>query len=335
MPAYASSGTASLANDADYNTYWRSSGVPATLAYDLSSVSASHRSSILLAWYNDASYPYDHALYGWVGYNNPGSYTVEVNAAAGGGAPPTSGWVVVTTVTGNTLHSKEHVFNFTGYNWVRMSFSVSDGSPGNTDITVNMDVYDASNGVGDGWFFAGDSITANSMDHDNLSTVTSDSFGNQVGALVGTIPPQENAGMPAWTTSQVMAYLPTWLRGFPGKYVTLNLGTNDAVVPVSGATYYANMAAMIEMVLSAGKIPVVPTIPWARDAAHAAVIPLLNAQIPNLYAAYPSVVKGPDLYTFFYNNQSYINTTDNIHPTDAGYAALRALWAQTAASSVY
>src|SRR3954468_820836 len=54
VPAYSSSDSgrpASNANDNDYGTYWRSSGVPAWLAYDLSGIPATQRGNVLLAWY--------------------------------------------------------------------------------------------------------------------------------------------------------------------------------------------------------------------------------------------------------------------------------------------
>ena len=135
---------ATNANDGDYNTAWRSNGVPATLALDLSGVAAAMRQSILVAWYNDDTYSYDHTLISGSGYNNPGSYTIEANAAAGGGAAPATGWVVLATVTGNHLHSYSHYLSFAGYNWIRANFSASDGSTGNSDIALNIDVYDLS-----------------------------------------------------------------------------------------------------------------------------------------------------------------------------------------------
>jgi len=333
VPSYASSGTASSANDGSYDSYWRSSGVPATLAYDLSSVPAGNRQSIYLVWYCDPTYGYDHALVGQPGYNNIGSYTIEANKAAGGGSPPSSGWVTLATVSSNVLHSRDHVLQFSGYNWVRINVSASDGSPGNSDVAANMDIYDASGGVTDGWLFVGDSITASGMGHTSLS-VSSDSFTNQVGDLTGVYPAQENAGMPGWTATNMIPYLSTWLRSFNGKYVTINLGTNDAAGGVAPGIFYANMSTLIKAVLSAGKIPVVPTIPWSRDPIHAANIPGLNAQIKNLYRAYPSVIPGPDLYAFLNANRNYISS-DNVHPTAAGYAAIRTLWATVAAKSVY
>src|SRR4051794_18956177 len=66
LPAYASSSRGQLAgaaNDGDYATYWRSSGTPAWLAYDLSGVPVERRGNVVLAWYNDPITPdYSHTL---------------------------------------------------------------------------------------------------------------------------------------------------------------------------------------------------------------------------------------------------------------------------------
>jgi lysophospholipase L1-like esterase len=333
VPAFASSGTASQGNDSSYSHTWRSSGVPATLAYDLSAASPAP-SAVLLAWYNENSYSYDHALVGQVGYNNAGSYTIEVNAAAGGGSVPTSGWQVVATVTGNTRHSRQHYLQFTGFHWIRINATAADGSAGNMAINIKMDVYDASNGVGDGWFFGGDSITANCMGHGSQGGGAYDSFGNEVAASKGIVPPQENAGMGGWDAQSYGQHLAAWLADTSSKYVTLNLGTNDAAGGVAPATFYARMETLVKAVIAAGKVPVVPTIPWSPEPTHSANTPGLNGQIRALYASYPQVIPGPDVYTLFQTYPNYISS-DNIHPTAAGCAALRSTWAQFAASTIY
>jgi lysophospholipase L1-like esterase len=330
--AYVSSGTASRAYQSTRHDDWRSSGTPATLAYDLSSVPQANRRRIYLVWYNDPTYGYDHTLAGGPGYNNPGTYTVEANAAAGGSLP-TTGWVTMESVAHNVLHSRDYVLPFAGYNWVRINASVSDGSPGNSDIVLNLDVYDAGDGVTDGWLFAGDSITASGMGHNDLS-VHAESFTNQVEALTGIYPAQQNAGMGGWSSGDMLSRLPGWLQSFHGRYVTLSLGTNDAAGSVAPGAFYDNMAALVKQVLAAGKIPVVPTIPWSRDPNRAQNIPALNKQIQKLYKTFPRVIPGPDLYGFLEANQAYLSP-DDVHPTVAGYAAIRTLWATVAAKSIY
>jgi lysophospholipase L1-like esterase len=348
VPIVASSALyhATSANDGDYNTEWRSNGAPATLALDLSSVPADQRQNIWLVWYNDGTYAYNHALINQPGYNNAGSYTIEANAAPGGGAAPATGWVSLASLSGNVLHSFSHYLNFAGYNWIRGNFTVSDGSVLNADIAINLDVYSANNGVTDGWFFSGDSITANCMRHNRVLaqdqnnpgtqiTIATPSFGVQVNAIVGNnTPVQENGGIPGFTSGNMTAYLAGWLQHIPSKYVTINLGTNDAVNSGNAAVFYANMQQLVQAVIAAGKIPVLPTIPYSTDPKRMANIPALNDQIRALYLAYPIIVPGPDLWTYFMNNPQYIST-DHVHPNAQGCVAYRTLWSQFAASTMY
>jgi lysophospholipase L1-like esterase len=348
VPIVASSALypATNANDSDYNTDWRSNGTPATLALDLSSVPASLRQNIWLVWYNDATYAYDHALINQPGYSNAGSYTIEANAAPGGGAAPANGWVSLASLSGNVLHSYSHYLSFAGYNWIRGNFTASDGSMLNADIAINLDVYSASNGVTDGWFFSGDSITANCMGHNNVLaedqnnpatqiTIATPSFGEQVNAIVANnTPVQENGGIPGFTSGNMTAYLAGWLQHVPSKYVTINLGTNDAANSGNAAAFYANMQQLVKTVITAGKIPVVPTIPYSTDPNRMANIPALNDQIRALYLAYPIIVPGPDLWSYFKNNPQYIST-DHLHPNAQGCVAYRSLWSQFAASTMY
>lgn len=325
LPAYSGGAPAPAAVDASYDSVWRSSGVPATLDLDLSPIPPARRQRVLLAWYNDATYGYDHSLARQPGYNNPGSYRIEAHAAAGGGSPPSSGWVTLATVSRNTKTSLQHVLDLNGYQWLRMNFSASDGSAGNSDIALNLDLYEAPGRIDDGWFFAGDSITASCMRHNDPA------FGPQVRA--DNPPPQENAGIPGWTAADMIGPLGGWIAAFPGRYVTLNLGTNDAA-GTAPAQYYRNMAQLVETVLGAGKVPVVPTIPYAHSGTHKANIPALNRKLQELYAAYPRIVPGPDLYGYFKDHPELL-AADGLHPSSQGCAAYRKLWAEMARGAVY
>lgn len=141
--------------------------------------------------------------------------------------------------------------------------------------------------------------------------------------------------MPGYTSATMAPYLPGWLQNVPSKYVTINLGTNDAGGGVAPATFYANMAVLVQDVIAAGKIPIVPTIPYSTDPTHLANIPGLNVEIRALYQAFPTLVPGPDLYTYFLDNPNLIRYDDHLHPNAQGCAAYRTLWAQFAASTIY
>ena len=62
--------------------------------------------------------------------------------------------------------------------------------------------------------------------------------------------------------------------------------------------------------------------------------PGLNAKIQQLYATFPQIVHGPDLWAFFSTHQNLISG-DNLHPSEAGYVAYRQQWADAMVANVY
>jgi len=332
---------ASSANDANYDTQWHACGTPSTsapifLAYDLSSVAVTSRGQVVVAWYNDpTTYHYSHSYLGQVGYDIPSAYTLEGNAAAGG-ALPSSGWVALASVSGNGYHSRQHLINMTGYNWLRMVVTASDGSSGNFGVYLNLDVHDASAGVGDDWIFFGDSITEGWAQHATLSSGGGTGTLAQVvnGSNASFFPVYEDGGIGGTLSSDGAGNINSWLSIFPGHYVGLSYGTNDAGFSVSPTTFYNNYSSMVQAVLAAGKIPVIPKIPWGCTSAIQANAPGLNQQLDALYAAYAGIVRGPDLWTYFQSNQGLVSS-DCIHPTTSGYVGMRQQWANAMQTAVY
>ncbi len=91
---------------------------------------------------------------------------------------------------------------------------------------------------------------------------------------------------------------------------------------------------MVRAVIKARKVPVVPTIPWARSPNIQRCGPGLNAKIWVLYRKYRQVVRGPDLWAYFKANHGLISG-DDLHPSTAGYGAYRRQWAKTMLGTVY
>jgi lysophospholipase L1-like esterase len=333
-PAYASSQTypAGSADDADYGTTWMGT-IPGWIAYDLSNVPAAQRGRVIVAWFNDPmTSPYDHTVVGEVAYNSLKDYTVQASAAAGGTSAPTSGWATLATVTGNHFHSRQHLVDLTGYNWVRLNITAGDGSSGNTQAAFNLDVYDASSAA-DSWIFLGDSITMDGTHHEPVNGVGN--FSQLINAArPSSFPAYEDGGIGGLLSTDGAKNINTWLSTFPGKYVGLSYGTNDANGCASTTTFYNNYVTMVQAVLAAGKVPIVPTIPWAKSANVQNCGPGFNSQIQALYAAYPQVVHGPDLWSYFKANQSLISG-DGLHPSAAGYAGFRQQWANAMLANVY
>jgi lysophospholipase L1-like esterase len=277
---------------------------------------------------------YDHTIIKENAYNLPQDYTLDVNPAPGGGNPPEKGWITLVTVKGNHYHSRQHVLDMAGNNWIRIDVTATDGSLENFDAALNMDVYSANTATADDWIFFGDSITAGAMGHWTAGN-GAQSFAQLINMHAPDhFPVQEAGGIGYLTSADGAKYISAWLELFPGRYVGLSYGTNDAIGCVSADTFYNNYVTMAQAVLNAGKIPVIPHIPWGMHPNIQRCGPALNAKIDALYAAFPKIIKGPDLWAFFKNNQQLISK-DTIHPTDRGFGVYRQQWANMMLAEVY
>jgi lysophospholipase L1-like esterase len=349
VPAYASSGTASHANDRSYDTAWRSNettspSTPSWIAYDLSSVPAARRGPVDIAWDNGNGGYNDYEIFpkGGDAYNLPRDYTLDASAAAGGSVPG-SGWVTLVTVTGNTYFSREHAVNLAGYNWLRMKVTAINGCAMNLNTSLNLDVHDASHGVSDAWLFLGDSITAFAMRNDGAG-ISARSFPELINAArPAYFPASEGAGEGGWNSGTALAtpspdgqgsLFDHWLSTFPGTFVGLSYGTNDGANGSAGATpTYSNLVTMVKKVIAAGKRPCIPHVPWAEDADHQTSAKLINSKIDQIYDQYPQVVRGPDLWAALMNRRDLYQ--DELHPNAQGRAAYREAWAKAMLSEVY
>lgn len=329
VPAYSGTNpaTASAGNDDYYYSFWNGAAPDDYLAYDLSGVPEEERRVIDAVWYNTSSYD-------TIGiYSNrnmePSDYTIEVNAAPGG-AYPESGWKVAETVTENTLSSRQHIVSFTGYNWIRLHITGVDGK-GSGTCMLNFDIHNVSNGISDSWLFLGDSITAGGMN--NCYGTGFATYLNRLDSRY--FPVQENGGIGGITSTDGRNNIDRWLKTFPGKYVSIAYGTNDAWGNQSGTQkYYENTVYMVQAVIDAGKIPVLPKIPYAKESGVQDYEQDYNAMIDKIYTEYPQVIPGPDFYSIIQEHPEYLSS-DGVHPCSEGYEEMRRIWAETMYERVY
>jgi lysophospholipase L1-like esterase len=217
----------------------------------------------------------------------------------------------------NYRNNQHLITGFNPLNWIR--FRTTGANPnnadGNKDLGINLDVHDVHNGRADSWMFYGDSITANQW--------APGSFTQLINAATGYYPAASNGGVPFVTTNDAVSLFDRWLPLFPGTYVGIAYGTNDAS-GVAPSQFYSNMKALVDKVLARGKVPIIPTIPWASPSQrNDADIRALNAQIARLKSEYGGrVLDGPDLYSTLQNRPDLL--TDGLHPNDAGNAAVSA-----------
>ena len=323
VPAYASSDHAEMANDANYQTTWNGDA-PGWLAYDLSSVPADQLKQAVVVWYS-SSYDYDPTIKTRQSYGNLQTYDIEANDAPGGKIP-SEGWKKLATVKGNVYHSRQHVVDLSGYHWVRVVVHSVDNASG-PHAAINLDVYSAPQGLDDDWIVYGDSITAGSG---NFSGSPFGPAGQMVNAAnPAYYPIFEYGGTGSIKSKDGVKYIDNWLSVFPGKYVGIVLGTNDAWGKSNGMDKFeANMSTVIEHVLAAGKVPVVGKIPWSAEPGVANNAPMYNERIDKLYQKYPAVMKGPDFWEIFKGHREWLGP-DGVHPSPKGYGIMRKSWAET------
>jgi lysophospholipase L1-like esterase len=324
---------ASAAFDEDYGTAWRSGRKPTPdapdwIAVDLSAVPAEQRETVYSVWFNEAGYNYDTA--DGYSYALPGDFEIQSHAP-GGGRPPTTGWVTLASRHGNTFSSGADLLHLGGATWLRFvcTATAKNAAPMNEDTQLQWELHDAHANV-DAWKFVGDSITSNSMGHRG----TNDAFDQLVHHQMPNLPAFEMGGHSFWTSGTVLGVIDAYLASFPGRYVGLALGTNDG----DPEAYRRQMRSIIDKVLAAGKIPVLPTVPYTAEPQHMPLIPRLNAVVRELYASYGArLVVGPDLYTVLYDGRATLFDADKdlLHPNERGNAAIRRAWADAMVERIY
>jgi len=321
------------ANDSDYTSQWESYELPTWLAYDLSAVDAAARTSIVAVVYNNRISAYDHALNGDANvYAGFAAYRLEGSRAAGGSLPADTAWEPLAKVEGNTRHSRQHVLDFTGFNWIRIVVTALDGIDDPPRVSLDLDVHDAHAGRCDDWIFFGDGVTEQGLMVDGGDTLAA-----RIGAAFpGRFPLMECGGIRDWSAERARKEIPTagFLTDFPGHYVGLAFGWEDARADADPESFYTFEKNLAETVLAQGKVPVVPKIPWGPQEPQQSAAKAMNEQVDRLYAELPAVVRGPDLWSLFEQHPDYL-TGDWGVVTMQGRAEVRRVWTETLTTTVY
>ncbi|BAL83636.1 hypothetical protein SELR_19280 [Selenomonas ruminantium subsp. lactilytica TAM6421] len=323
IPAYTSAEPAKTIHDSNYRTIWRGEA-PGYVAFDLSSLPAARRQQLALVWYSD-SYDYDPTIKNRPSYGLLKNYTIEINKAPGGKLP-TKGWQKLVEVNDNPHHSRQHILNTIDANWIRLHFDRVDNA-GGKNASINVDIHDVSGGLADDWIIYGDSITA------GWGNYSSSPYG-PAGQLVNAANPMyypilECGGTGSITSQDGREKIQDWLKVFPGHYVGLAFGTNDAWGHSNNMEQFAdNMNEIVKTITAAGKVPVIAKIPWSSEKAVADNAPAYNAKIDELYAKNHAVIPGPDFWNIFKDKRELLSP-DGVHPSPKGYGIMRAAWAKT------
>ena len=311
--------------DGDYRSAWDcgrpTRNAPAWIAIDV----GSGPTRLLLSWSAAGSFNYDETDYG-----SPGSYHVDVSADSSDGEDGT--WKTVVDMPAVGTHAQAHAFDFAGMRWVKLVVTSAPAvSPNGVQIT-EIDVHDASLGASDTWFFMGDSITAFAFDQGNAHAPS-------FAALIHErhpefFPATIDGGIGGEKASDGAAHVDDWLARNPSMhYFAIGYGSNDSAGDASDTSgFRASMAAIVRRLRSAGRVPIVATIPYASDGHHAH-IPDFNLAIEEIRVE-SSLPKGPDLYSWFAAHPDELR--DGLHPNDRGIVSINRLWADAVeAAGVY
>jgi lysophospholipase L1-like esterase len=331
-------GAAPAINDGAYhNGGWtiRAASLPAWVAFKL----AAGPTRILFSWDDGGTYNYQDLPTATV-YGLPAAYRIEVSADSTDGSD--GAWMPGVTVGDdptnlNQVRTRAHALDFSGMTWVKMTITAAPARESTNGVQLGeIDIHDISaTGSGlpeDTWFFMGDSITAFAYDR---ATAHQPSFAKAINTASSVFyPAMINGGIGSELSRDGLARLARALELNPDyRFFTLGYGTNDAAgAQVPTATFRTNMQSMIDMVKGAGRIPIIPHIPYSGDGGHP-MIPAYNAVIDELVQA-NQLPSGPDLYAHFMQHTEEFTcppcgnrTTDNLHPNDIGLAAMNTLWA--------
>ena len=309
----ASGNLTSAANDTSNATTWGASTIPAWIAYDLSAAPVSNRQQVLVAWYAPMAVDYINGSPVPASAQIPLNYTVEANTAAGGDVPPTTGWTTLVSVTNNNRNSRQHLVDLAGANWIRLCATRSSDPAG---LAIEMDIHSAPAGASDSWLFLGDSTT------DWTAHLLND-LPSRVNALAPSRWPAVigvNTGVS--TTASALSIIDDVLATYPGRFVALCYGTYDA----NDINFSNNLETLILKVLAAGKVPIIPHVPWTDLPDQQTKMYPINARIDTLCTKYPVARRGPNLYTAFSGRTDLI-PSGSVQPNDAGDQEMRRLWA--------
>jgi lysophospholipase L1-like esterase len=133
-----------------------------------------------------------------------------------------------------------------------------------------------------------------------------------------------------------------WMQQFPGKYVSIAIGTNDinqiswhAATTAELDVMQAKMERIINEALAAGKTVILPTLRWCTTNAYtAANMAAWNARVWNvILPKYPTVLRGPDVYAASVDHPEWL--ADSTHPNALGAATSMTTWVDWAVANVY
>jgi lysophospholipase L1-like esterase len=298
--------------------FWQiaSDAMPGSCAFHLKAKAA----NVLFAWYSDYSFDYIDPT-----AMAPLDYDIAVSGDSTDGSD--GSWRIVAQVRGNEARAREHLFNFAGMSWIRMTVLAAQPQASQPYVRIDeIQVFDAGNLGANTFFFSGDSITAMSF---GRFAGTLPSFANTMNLCApGRYPLMIDGGFGGQTSEGAVDGIASWQALLPDmRYWLLGWGSNDALNGESPEAFRANLQYVVTAILQRGDVPILAHIPYTTyhgmDGLDAEVRRLNNV-IDEVTAA-NHLIPGPDLYTLVRSHPKYLGP-DGLHPSDAGMVAINTAW---------
>jgi acyl-CoA thioesterase-1 len=295
-------------------------------------------SRLLLSWTSSGNHDFTDRKYG-----APVDYRVETSADSTDGS--NGAWRTVADVRGNPARTRAHAFDFAGQRWVRLSVTRLSPDVFEWGLYLDeIDVHDLSGGLDrsaatiagaalrapgppltpayDVWVFFGDSITSGVFDR---APEHQPSFPEAIARRhPGYFPAVIGAGFGSLHHSDAVGRIDEVLALNPeAKVVALSFGSNDWD-PVA---FRRDLLEVIRKVRAAGKVPIVPRIPFRTDSREDFAARL--DAVVDAVTREQGLLPGPDLYAYFRAHPERL--MDGLHPDPAGAVEMIRLWAEAAA----
>ena len=271
---------------------------------------------LLLSWTSSGNHDYADQLYG-----APLDYRIETSADSTDGRD--GQWRTVVSVAGNPVRARAHAFDFHRQRWVRLVVTRLPEKMNPWGLFLDeIDVHDLSRGGDDAWVFFGDSITSSVFDR---APAHQPSFAEAIAARhPGYFPAMVSAGKGSLHHGDALRLIDEVLALNPDARVfVLGFGSNDC----DPAAFRADLVEVIRRVRAAGRIAVVPRIPF-RPGSPIDYPARLNAVVDEVTATL-LLPRGPDLYAWFAAHPEQLR--DGLHPDDRGAVEMSRLWAEAVA----
>lgn len=238
-------------------------------------------------------------------------------------------WDEKLSVEDNIVSSRAHLVPFSNRSWIKWQ-----SVPGNAPKFDEIEVFDASEGFDDSWFFLGTSITQ--MSFGSLEPDTT--FQSIIAArLPDHSPAIVRAGVHCVSTPFVFTNISRYLDlAAPCHFLAIELGTNDALTyGIAGiANFSRNLQAIVDSAKARGMEPIIARLPSTNASKSGWQMPPEYALMIDSITQRSNLHPGPDFYSHFLASPQELSE-DGVHPSAAGAATIHRLWAETVLREVF